>query len=97
MSCTDSKTPKKRKSLKSGNMGDVIGKEPDEAETDEMSQGFSEVRPAREDADGAPSSEEQPPQLKLNTREMVRFKFVIDTNVSESTMLVYVYQAVFMK
>lgn len=70
MSCTDSKTPKKRKSLKSGNMGDVIGKEPDEAETDEMSQGFSEVRPAREDADGAPSSEEQATQLKLNTREM---------------------------
>lgn len=83
MSCTDSKTPKKRKSLKSGNMGDVIGKELDEAETDEMSQGFSEVRLAREDADGAPSSEEQATQLKLNTREMVRYKLIIETNVAE--------------
>lgn len=71
MSSLDSKTPKKRKSLQSGDMGDVIGKEPDEAEIDEMSQEFTDNRPAREDADGAPSPEEQNTQNGINNIETV--------------------------
>uniref|UniRef100_A0A1B6DDP5 FAM193 C-terminal domain-containing protein n=1 Tax=Clastoptera arizonana TaxID=38151 RepID=A0A1B6DDP5_9HEMI len=58
MSCIDSKTPKKRKNLQSENMGDVIGKEPDKTEIEEMSLEFTDSRPEREDADGAPSPEE---------------------------------------
>jgi hypothetical protein len=61
MSCSDSKKSKKRKSSKSGNMGDVLGKECGDGEKDEMPQEMC-GEDVREEADGAPSGDEQSSQ-----------------------------------
>ncbi|XP_069688836.1 uncharacterized protein [Periplaneta americana] len=61
MSCSDSKKSKKRKSSKSGNMGDVLGKECGDGEKDEMPQETC-GEDVREEADGAPSGDEQSSQ-----------------------------------
>ncbi|XP_063221682.1 uncharacterized protein LOC134530617 isoform X2 [Bacillus rossius redtenbacheri] len=62
MSCSDSKKSKKRKSIKSGNMGDVLGKECGDIEKDNL---LEETcgEDVREEADGAPSKDEQSFQL----------------------------------
>lgn len=57
MSCSDSKRSKKRKSNKTGNMGDVLGKECGDSEKDDVKQVKTEEN-VREEADGAPSSDE---------------------------------------
>ncbi|KAG8322482.1 hypothetical protein J6590_022932 [Homalodisca vitripennis] len=59
MSCSDSDPGNKEKTIDGSDMGDVIGKETDEAETEEMSSEFLEIVSEREDADGAASSDEQ--------------------------------------
>ncbi|KAJ9589026.1 hypothetical protein L9F63_017670 [Diploptera punctata] len=61
MSCSDSKKSKKRKSSKSGNMGEVLGKECGDGEKDEMPQETC-GEDVREEADGAPSGDEQSSQ-----------------------------------
>ncbi|KAK7873317.1 hypothetical protein R5R35_011373 [Gryllus longicercus] len=61
MSCSDTKKSKKRKNCKSGNMGDVLGKECGDSENDEL-QVESCEESVREEADGAPSVDEQCPQ-----------------------------------
>lgn len=59
MSCSDSDSPDKENTIDVSNMGDVIGKEADEAETEEVSSEIPEISSEREDADGAPSSDDQ--------------------------------------
>ncbi|PSN54996.1 hypothetical protein C0J52_02315 [Blattella germanica] len=61
MSCSDSKKSKKRKSSKSGNMGEVLGKECGDGEKEEMPQETC-GEDVREEADGAPSGDEQSSQ-----------------------------------
>ncbi|XP_075221914.1 uncharacterized protein LOC142324799 isoform X2 [Lycorma delicatula] len=58
MSCPDSQIFRKDKSFASGDMGDVLGKESDDAEGDEVSLEYKECGVPREDADGAPCSDE---------------------------------------
>lgn len=58
MSCPDSQVFQEDKSFASGDMGDVLGKESDDAEGDEVSQEFKDCTVLREDADGAPSLNE---------------------------------------
>jgi len=73
MSCSDSKKSKKRKSSKSGNMGDVLGKECGDGEKDEMPQETCS-EDVREEADGAPSGDEQSSQSsgELDSYELKR-------------------------
>lgn len=60
MSCSDSDSPDKENTIDVSNMGDVIGKEADEAEIEEVSFEIPEISSEeREDADGAPSSDDQ--------------------------------------
>lgn len=61
MSCSDSDSPNKEETTNSCDMGDVIGKEADDAEAEEMSSEIPEIGSEREDADGAPSSDDQTP------------------------------------
>ncbi|KAG8233394.1 hypothetical protein J437_LFUL013174, partial [Ladona fulva] len=61
MSCSDLMKPSEHKCTESGNMGDVLGKECEDGEKDELQEDeFSDE--VREEADGAPSVEEQTPQ-----------------------------------
>lgn len=73
MSCSDSKKSKKRKSSKSGNMGDVLGKECGDGEKDEMPQEMCS-EDVREEADGAPNGDEQSSQSsgELDSYELKR-------------------------
>lgn len=59
MSCSDSDSPNKEQAVDGSDMGDVIGKEADEAENEEMSSEIPEIGTERQDADGAPSNEDQ--------------------------------------
>nr|CAD7452856.1 unnamed protein product [Timema tahoe] len=61
MSGSDSKKSKKRKSYKSGNMGDVLGKECGDRDKNQISLD-SCGEEEREEADGAPSGDEQSSQ-----------------------------------
>ncbi|XP_066991500.2 mucin-5AC isoform X2 [Anabrus simplex] len=61
MSCSDTKKSKKRKSNKSGNMGDVLGKECGDSEKEEL-QPETCGENVREEADGAPSGDERSSQ-----------------------------------
>nr|CAD7258739.1 unnamed protein product [Timema shepardi] len=61
MSGSDSKKSKKRKSIKSGNMGDVLGKECGDRDKNQISLD-SCGEEEREEADGAPSGDEQSSQ-----------------------------------
>ncbi|XP_054264698.1 protein FAM193A-like isoform X2 [Macrosteles quadrilineatus] len=59
MSCSDSDSPNTEKAVDGSDMGDVIGKEADEAETEDMSSKIPEIETNRQDADGASSNDDQ--------------------------------------